>query len=105
VLWGLVWGALPLGLQTWMSGAAPTASDGSLALFVTTIQLAIAGGSVVGGAVVTSLGIEVDFFIAGAIALVAIIVLLSLGRQRRTVASPTTAATATGATAVPCVAG
>ena len=40
VIWGFIWGALPLGLQTWMSQAAPAASDGSLALFVTTIQLA-----------------------------------------------------------------
>ena len=85
VLWGLVWGALPLGLQTWMSGAAPSASDGSLALFVTTIQLAIAGGSVVGGVVVTSLGIAVDFYIAGGFAVLAIVVLLSFGRQRRAV--------------------
>lgn len=89
VLWGLVWGALPLGLQTWMSGAAPSASDGSLALFVTTIQLAIAGGSVVGGVVVTSFGLAVDFYIAGGIALLAIVVLLSLGRQRREFAGVT----------------
>lgn len=104
VLWGLVWGALPLGLQTWMSGATPTASDGSLALFVTTIQLAIAGGSVIGGVVVTSFGLAVDFYLAGAVAVLAVVVLLSLGRQRRTVAPPAAAnGAATGTAAVPCV--
>ncbi len=102
VLWGFVWGALPLGLQTWMSGAAPSASDGSLALFVTTIQLAIAGGSVVGGVVVTSFGLAVDFYIAGGFAVLAIIVLLSFGRQRRT--SEPAAPIAGGTAAVPCVA-
>ncbi|MEA9987039.1 MULTISPECIES: MFS transporter [Subtercola] len=86
VLWGLVWGALPLGLQTWMSQAAPGASDGSLALFVTTIQLAIATGSIVGGLGVSAFGVAFVFYLAGGIALAGLLVLLSLGRQRRAVA-------------------
>ncbi|GAA2750629.1 MFS transporter [Amnibacterium kyonggiense] len=91
VVWGFVWGALPLGLQTWMSRAAPSASDGSLALFVSTIQIAISLGSVVGGVGVGRFGIAFDFFLAGGIAIAALVVLLSLGRRRITVraASPT----------------
>jgi predicted MFS family arabinose efflux permease len=85
VLWGFVWGALPLGLQTWMSQAAPGASDGSLALFVTTIQLAISAGSVIGGIGVSTVGIAFDFFLSGGIALAALVVLLSVGRLRRPV--------------------
>jgi predicted MFS family arabinose efflux permease len=83
VVWGFVWGALPLGLQTWMSQAAPGASDGSLALFVTTIQLAISAGSIIGGLGVGAFGIAFDFYLAGGIVLVALAVLLVLGRPRR----------------------
>ena len=82
VIWGFVWGALPLGLQTWMSQAAPDASDGSLALFVTTIQIAISFGSILGGLGVGAFGIAFDFYLAGGIALAALLVLLSLGRRR-----------------------
>ncbi len=85
VIWGFVWGALPLGLQMWMSQAAPHASEGSLALFVTTIQLAISAGSVIGAVGVSTLGIAFDFYLAGGIALAALLVLLSLGRQPRRV--------------------
>lgn len=96
VIWGFVWGALPLGLQTWMSQAAPAASDGSLALFVTTIQLAISAGSIIGGLGVSTFGIAFDFYLAGGIALAALVVLLSLGRRRREVA------VLTGAVPVAC---
>ena len=82
VIWGFVWGALPLGLQTWMSQAAPAVSDGSLALFVTTIQLAISAGSIIGGLGVGAFGIAFDFFVAGWIVLVALLVLLVPGRRR-----------------------
>ncbi|MBW4041687.1 MAG: MFS transporter [Acidobacteria bacterium] len=81
VVWGFVWGALPLGLQTWMSQAAPAVSEGSLALFVSTIQVAISIGSVVGGLGVGRFGIAFDFFLAGGIALVSLLVLLSFGRR------------------------
>ncbi len=82
VIWGFVWGALPLGLQTWMSQAAPGASEGSLALFVTTIQLAISAGSVIGGLGVGAFGIAFDFYLAGGTVLVALLVLLLLGRRK-----------------------
>jgi predicted MFS family arabinose efflux permease len=81
VIWGLVWGALPLGLQTWMSQAAPAVSEGSLALFVSTIQVAISVGSVLGGIGVGRFGIAFDFFLAGGIALASLLVLLSFGRR------------------------
>lgn len=82
VVWGLVWGALPLGMQTWMSTASPGGSETGLALFVTTIQLAIAAGSVLGGVAVTSFGIAADFWFAGGIAVVGAVVLVGLGLRR-----------------------
>ena len=83
VIWGFMWGALPLGMQTWMSQASPSESESSLALFVTTIQLAIAAGSVVGGVAVSTGGIAFDFFLAGSLAALAAVVLVALGTRVR----------------------
>ena len=105
VIWGFVWGALPLGMQTWMSTASPESAEGGLALFVTTIQLAIAAGSIIGSIAVSSRGIAFDFWLSGAIAAVGAIVLLALGRQRnRRMPEATDTVTpgpTTGAIAVP----
>jgi predicted MFS family arabinose efflux permease len=97
-VWGLVWGALPLGMQTWMASAAPSASESSLALFVTTIQLSIAAGSIVGGVAVAGL--------SGVIAVIGAVLLIALGvqRPRRTGRDnpPTIVPATTGAVEVPC---
>lgn len=109
VVWGFVWGALPLGTQTWMAASSPAGSETGLALFVTTIQLAIALGSVLGGVAVTSLGIAADFWLSGAVAVVGAVVLIALGARRGTRArrapvpvATGSVATATGSVAVPC---
>jgi predicted MFS family arabinose efflux permease len=81
VVWGFAWGGLPLAMQTWMSTASPAGSETGLALFVTTIQLAIAVGSILGGAAVTSFGIAADFWLAGGIALVGDVVFVALGSR------------------------
>jgi predicted MFS family arabinose efflux permease len=81
VVWGFAWGGLPLAMQTWMSTASPAGSETGLALFVTTIQLAIAVGSILGGAAVTSFGIAADFWLAGGIALVGAVVFVALGSR------------------------
>lgn len=83
VVWGFVWGGLPLSMQTWMSQASPQGAEGGLALFVTTIQLSLAAGSIVGGLAVTGLGLGVDFFLAGGLAALGAVVALTLGRGRR----------------------
>ena len=82
VVWGFAWGALPLAMQTWMSTASPAGAETGLALFVTTIQLAIAAGSVLGGLVVTSAGLDTDFRLAGAIAFAGALVFVVLGSRR-----------------------
>lgn len=87
VVWGFAWGGLPLAMQTWMSTATPAGPETGLALFVTTIQLAIAVGSVLGGVAVTALGIAADFWLAGGVALVGALVFAVLG-SRRSAAAP-----------------
>jgi predicted MFS family arabinose efflux permease len=106
VVWGLVWGALPLGMQTWMSTASPAGSETGLALFVTTIQLAIAAGSVLGGAAVSSFGLAADFWLAGGVAIVGAVVLVAMGLRKSSavpVVEPVAAdPTPTGPVAVVC---
>lgn len=106
VVWGLVWGALPLGMQTWMSTASPAGSETGLALFVTTIQLAIAAGSVLGGAAVSSFGLAADFWLAGGVAIVGAVVLVAMGLRKSSavpVVEPVAADPApTGPVAIAC---
>ncbi|QKS86287.1 MFS transporter [Curtobacterium flaccumfaciens] len=106
VVWGLVWGALPLGMQTWMSTASPAGSETGLALFVTTIQLAIAAGSVLGGAAVSSFGLAADFWLAGGVAIVGAVVLVAMGLRKSSavpvVESVSAEPTPTGPVAVAC---
>jgi predicted MFS family arabinose efflux permease len=85
-VWGAVWGALPLGMQTWMSTASASVET-NLALFVTTIQLAIAAGSIVGGVAVGAFGLTFAFFLAGAIAAIGVLVLILFGARRRSSAA------------------
>lgn len=79
VVWGLVWGGLPLGLQTWMAGATPEGAEAGLAMFVTTIQVALAVGSSLGGVVVSVSGLPADFGFAAVVALLGSAVLVLLG--------------------------
>ena len=90
VVWGLVWGGLPLGLQTWMVQATPAGAEAGLAMFVTTLQVALAVGSTIGGVVVTAAGIGVDFGLAAIVALLGsgALVLLGLPALRNRVVAP-----------------
>ncbi|WP_066039220.1 MFS transporter [Herbiconiux solani] len=81
IVWGLVWGGLPLGLQTWMATASPEGAEAGLAMFVTTIQVALAVGSTLGGIAVTVSGIGSDFGFAAILALLGTAVLILLGRR------------------------
>lgn len=84
VVWGLVWGGLPLGLQTWMAGATPEGAEAGLAMFVTTIQVALAVGSTLGGVAVSVSGLAADFGFAAVVALLgsAVLVLLDVRSTR-----------------------
>ncbi|WP_420367493.1 MFS transporter [Curtobacterium sp. L1-20] len=82
VVWGLIWGGIPLALQTWMVQAAPERVEAGQAMFVATLQVALAVGSVVGGIVVSSSGITVDFGFGAVLALIGAATLVVLGRRR-----------------------
>ncbi|WNI18467.1 MFS transporter [Actinacidiphila sp. ITFR-21] len=81
-LWGTFWGALPLGLQIFMMRTAGTAAEGGQALFVSTIQVSLAGGSALGGLVVDGAGIGSAFEVAAALAVLGAAVVAVRGSRR-----------------------
>ncbi|CAN7723317.1 MFS transporter [Bosea sp. LjRoot9] len=55
-LWGFAFGALPVGLQTWMVRVAPDQAEAVGGLLVAAFQVAIASGAVLGGVLVDHFG-------------------------------------------------
>jgi len=69
VVWGLLWGIVPLSLQTWMIAAMPHAPEAASAVLVVLLQASIAIGSLLGGLLVDGSGLAVDFMVAGVLVL------------------------------------
>jgi predicted MFS family arabinose efflux permease len=74
IVWGLIWGLVPLALQTLMLTATPKAPEASAAMLMSVLQLAIAAGSAVGGILVDSAGLRAVFMVAGAAAIIAALI-------------------------------
>ena len=55
--WGFAFGAVPVGLQTWLVRAAPDQAESAGGLMVATFQVAIALGAVFGGLLVDHAGV------------------------------------------------
>jgi predicted MFS family arabinose efflux permease len=55
-LWGFAFGAIPVGVQTWMVRIAPNDAQSSGGLLVAAFQVAIASGAILGGLLVDSFG-------------------------------------------------
>jgi DHA1 family purine ribonucleoside efflux pump-like MFS transporter len=55
-LWGFVFGAFPVGFQTWIVRAAPDQAEGAGGLLVAAFQVAIAIGAIGGGVLVDRVG-------------------------------------------------
>ncbi len=56
-VWGFAFGAIPVGVQTWIVRAAPDQAEAASGLIVAAFQVAIAGGAILGGVLVDSLGV------------------------------------------------
>lgn len=87
IAWGLAYGAMPIALQMWMVKAAPGMHEAGMALFVANFQTSIALGSLMGGAVVDSLGLPHAFHLAGALCVVALLVIGQSSVQALTMTS------------------
>jgi predicted MFS family arabinose efflux permease len=82
--WGVAFGAIPLCGSLWSQRAAPDLPEAGSALLVSTVQVAIALGSSMGGVIVNHAGISPDFELGGMLALLALVALatISWGESR-----------------------
>lgn len=55
-LWGFAFGAVPVGVQTWIVRAAPDQPEGASGLVVAAFQVAIASGAIFGGLAIDGFG-------------------------------------------------
>jgi predicted MFS family arabinose efflux permease len=76
--WGVAFGAIPLCMSVWMQRATPDLPEAGSAMFVGIIQVAIAVGSSVGGAIVDRAGIPTDFWFGAVLAVLGIVAISSL---------------------------
>jgi predicted MFS family arabinose efflux permease len=81
-LWGLFWGALPIGLQIFMMRTSGAAAEGGQAMLVATLQIGLAAGSALGGVVVDHSGLGVTFTLAAAVALAGVVIVVGRGLRR-----------------------
>jgi predicted MFS family arabinose efflux permease len=91
VVWGALWGALPLIAQTWTMSSVPQAPEAGSAVLVTVIQLSIAAGSALGGIAVSVGGLQFDYALGAllfAVASVLVIFKLRRGRTSKEKAVP-----------------
>jgi predicted MFS family arabinose efflux permease len=79
--WGVAFGAIPLCLSVWMQASTPDLPEAGSALFVSIIQVAIAVGSLAGGAVVDSIGVPADFWFGTCLAVAGLIAIVSFGMK------------------------
>lgn len=77
LIWGLAYGGVSVGLMTWMMKVAPHAVEIATALYVTVFNTGIAVGAWTGGQVVDALGLITNLWLAGLVAVVAL--LLTVG--------------------------
>jgi predicted MFS family arabinose efflux permease len=81
-VWGLAFGAMPITTQLWMFKAAPEALEGSSALFVSTAQIALASGALVGGLAVDHLGIPSAMIEGGIFGVATAAIVWAFGGER-----------------------
>ncbi|WP_285429193.1 MFS transporter [Pseudomonas sp. lyk4-R2A-8] len=82
-LWGLVATAAPVGWWTWLARTLPDAAEAGGGLMVAIIQLAIAAGAMLGGAVFDLLGYQATFELSAAVLCAAAILAWATARVSR----------------------
>lgn len=73
LLWGLVYGAAPVTLQTWTMKAAPDSAEAATAVYCFVFNLAIAIGAAASGLVVDLLGVAEVLWLGAALVLLALV--------------------------------
>lgn len=89
IAWGLSYGGVSVGLQTWMIRSAPHAVEAASSLWVAVFNLSIGLGALVGGVVVDTLGLHWVLWLGGACALLAAVTIRAARDDRpRQAATP-----------------
>ncbi|MCF2527272.1 MFS transporter [Yinghuangia sp. KLBMP8922] len=83
VAWGLAYGGVSVGVQSWLLAAVPQAREAASALLVGVFNTAIALGAFTGGRAADGLGTSSVMYIGGAAATAAAIVLAATRRRPR----------------------
>jgi len=78
--WGFAFGAIPVSIQTWNAQAASDHAESAGALLVTTFQIAIALGAIIGGVLVDMMGTLGAIGYGGIAALVGGVIMLAFAR-------------------------
>lgn len=79
-LWGLAFGAMPTCANMWMFAAVPEAMEGGAAMLVSTFQVGIAVGSLLGGSIVDHFNIPSIMWVGGLLAIMSLLSLSVWGR-------------------------
>ncbi|MBV6826026.1 MFS transporter [Pseudomonas sp. PD9R] len=79
LIWGIAYGAIPLGVSTWMQLTSPQLPEASSAMLVTMFQVAIASGSLFGGLMVDHHGVPSALWLGAGIGLLGLAVMLGFG--------------------------
>lgn len=79
LVWGLAYGAIPLALSSWMQLTSPQLPEASSAMLVTTFQIAIASGSLVGGLIVDGYGLAPALFFGALLGVLGVLVMATFG--------------------------
>ncbi|MFE3410532.1 MFS transporter [Streptomyces mirabilis] len=90
--WGLAYGSVPLALQTWIFTADATRPEGGSALFISSFQVSIAIGSLLGGRIVDSGSAATPMYAGAILALGALLALLLFSRPVNAHPTPSEAA-------------
>jgi len=88
LVWGVAFGALPLCFSVWIQRGTADLPEAGSAMFVSIIQVAIAAGSAVGGAVVDRAGVHADFRLGLGLALLGLVCLQRLSALEQPAGAP-----------------
>ena len=77
VLWGLSFGAFPVNVQAFLTQAAGDEAESGGALMLTSFQIAISAGAIIGGLLVDSIGPSGVFWFAGVMALAGTVLVMT----------------------------
>ncbi|WP_186276509.1 MFS transporter [Burkholderia gladioli] len=86
LVWGVAYGAIPLGLSVWMQSTLPGQAEAASALFVSAVQTAIAAGAVAGGVAFDCVGAAGAMHLGVLLCAAGLAVLATFGTPRRAVA-------------------